>query len=180
MARVTVEDCVDKVTNRFELVLIASHRARGMSAGAELLVERDNDKNPVVALREIADIVGEIGIDACDDGLVIVVAVLAERHLAQEEIAHLVDAILVSEVEGVDDVADRLRHLLALTVDDKGVVHPVTGKPLAERNRLGPLVLVVREPQVLTTAVQVESFAEQIEAHHHTLAMPAGPALAPR
>ena len=55
MARVTVEDCVDKVTNRFELVLIASHRARGMSAGAELLVERDNDKNPVVALREIAD-----------------------------------------------------------------------------------------------------------------------------
>ena len=55
MARVTVEDCVDKVTNRFELVLLASHRARGMSAGAELLVERDNDKNPVVALREIAD-----------------------------------------------------------------------------------------------------------------------------
>jgi DNA-directed RNA polymerase subunit omega len=55
MARVTVEDCVDKVTNRFELVLLASHRARGMSAGAEILVERDNDKNPVVALREIAD-----------------------------------------------------------------------------------------------------------------------------
>ncbi len=55
MARVTVEDCVDKVTNRFELVLLASHRARSMSAGAELLVERDNDKNPVVALREIAD-----------------------------------------------------------------------------------------------------------------------------
>jgi DNA-directed RNA polymerase subunit omega len=55
MARVTVEDCVDKVTNRFELVLVASHRARGMSAGAELLVERDNDKNTVVALREIAD-----------------------------------------------------------------------------------------------------------------------------
>ncbi|MBT7642432.1 MAG: DNA-directed RNA polymerase subunit omega [Rhodobiaceae bacterium] len=55
MARVTVEDCVDKVTNRFELVLFASHRARGMSAGAELLVERDNDKNTVVALREIAD-----------------------------------------------------------------------------------------------------------------------------
>ena len=55
MARVTVEDCVDKVTNRFELVLVASHRARGMSAGAEILVDRDNDKNPVVALREIAE-----------------------------------------------------------------------------------------------------------------------------
>ena len=55
MARVTVEDCVDKITNRFDLVLFAAHRARGMSAGAEILVDRDNDKNPVVALREIAD-----------------------------------------------------------------------------------------------------------------------------
>ena len=55
MARVTVEDCVDKVPNRFELVLLASHRARTISAGAQLAVERDNDKNPVVALREIAD-----------------------------------------------------------------------------------------------------------------------------
>ncbi len=54
MARVTVEDCVDKVPNRFELVLLSAHRARAMSAGAELTVERDNDKNPVVALREIA------------------------------------------------------------------------------------------------------------------------------
>ncbi len=55
MARVTVEDCVDKVTNRFELVLLASHRARTISAGSPITVERDNDKNPVVALREIAD-----------------------------------------------------------------------------------------------------------------------------
>ena len=55
MARITVEDCVDKVDNRFELVLLASHRARQISQGAPLLVERDNDKNPVVALREIAD-----------------------------------------------------------------------------------------------------------------------------
>ena len=55
MARVTVEDCVDKVENRFELVLLASHRARMLSSGAPLTVDRDNDKNPVVALREIAD-----------------------------------------------------------------------------------------------------------------------------
>ena len=55
MARVTVEDCVDKVPNRFSLVLLASHRARAISSGAELMVDRDNDKNPVVALREIAD-----------------------------------------------------------------------------------------------------------------------------
>jgi len=55
MARVTVEDCIDKVDNRFELVLLASHRARQISQGAPITVDRDNDKNPVVALREIAD-----------------------------------------------------------------------------------------------------------------------------
>jgi len=55
MARVTVEDCVDKVSNRFELVLLAAHRARAVSSGAPITVHRDNDKNPVVALREIAD-----------------------------------------------------------------------------------------------------------------------------
>ncbi len=55
MARVTVEDCIDKVENRFELVLLAGHRARQISQGAPITIDRDNDKNPVVALREIAD-----------------------------------------------------------------------------------------------------------------------------
>ncbi|PUB14817.1 DNA-directed RNA polymerase subunit omega [Yoonia sediminilitoris] len=55
MARVTVEDCVDKVPNRFDLVMLAAHRAREISAGAPLTVKRDNDKNPVVSLREIAE-----------------------------------------------------------------------------------------------------------------------------
>ena len=55
MARVTVEDCVLKVPNRFDLVMVAAQRAREVSAGALLTIERDNDKNPVVALREIAD-----------------------------------------------------------------------------------------------------------------------------
>jgi DNA-directed RNA polymerase subunit omega len=55
MARVTVEDCIDKVENRFDLVLLASHRARMISSGSQITIERDNDKNPVVALREIAD-----------------------------------------------------------------------------------------------------------------------------
>ena len=55
MARVTVEDCVDKVENRFELVLIASHRARLIASGSAITIDRDNDKNPVVALREIAE-----------------------------------------------------------------------------------------------------------------------------
>lgn len=55
MARVTVEDCVDKVPNRFELVMLAAHRAREVSSGGAITVDRDNDKNPVVALREIAE-----------------------------------------------------------------------------------------------------------------------------
>ncbi|MBY6002910.1 DNA-directed RNA polymerase subunit omega [Salipiger bermudensis] len=55
MARVTVEDCVDKVPNRFELVMLAAHRAREVASGSPITVDRDNDKNPVVALREIAE-----------------------------------------------------------------------------------------------------------------------------
>lgn len=55
MARVTVEDCVDKVPNRFELVMLAAHRAREIASGSPLSIDRDNDKNPVVSLREIAD-----------------------------------------------------------------------------------------------------------------------------
>jgi len=55
MARVTVEDCVDKIPNRFDLVLLAAQRAREISGGSELTIDRDRDKNPVVALREIAD-----------------------------------------------------------------------------------------------------------------------------
>ncbi|MGJ3258842.1 MAG: DNA-directed RNA polymerase subunit omega [Rhodospirillales bacterium] len=61
MARVTVEDCVEKVPNRFELVALAAQRARHISAGAALTVERDDDKNPVVALREIADDTVQLG-----------------------------------------------------------------------------------------------------------------------
>jgi DNA-directed RNA polymerase subunit omega len=55
MARVTVEDCIEQISNRFDLVMIAAQRSRALAAGAELTVERDNDKNPVVALREIAE-----------------------------------------------------------------------------------------------------------------------------
>ncbi|SLN77080.1 DNA-directed RNA polymerase subunit omega [Oceanibacterium hippocampi] len=60
MARVTVEDCVEKVPNRFELVLLAARRSRAISAGASITVDRDNDKNPVVALREIGDSMVEV------------------------------------------------------------------------------------------------------------------------
>ncbi len=61
MARVTVEDCIDKIPNRFELVMLAAQRARDLSVGAEITVDRDNDKNPVVALREIAEQTVDLG-----------------------------------------------------------------------------------------------------------------------
>ncbi len=68
MARVTVEDCVDKVPNRFELVLLAAHRARAIANGSAITVEPDNDKNPVIALREIAD--QSVKVDDVREGLI--------------------------------------------------------------------------------------------------------------
>ena len=68
MARVTVEDCVLKVPNRFELVMVAAQRARNVGAGATLTVDRDNDKNPVIALREIAE--GNVDLEALENSLI--------------------------------------------------------------------------------------------------------------
>ena len=68
MARVTVEDCIEKISNRFDLVLTAAQRARGISSGDPITIDRDNDKNPVVALREIAD--ETISIDEVNEDLV--------------------------------------------------------------------------------------------------------------
>lgn len=68
MARVTVEDCIEKIPNRFELVLAAAHRARMISSGGQITVDRDNDKNPVVALREIGD--GTISPDDLKEDLI--------------------------------------------------------------------------------------------------------------
>ena len=83
MARVTVEDCVEKVPNRFGLVLLAAHRARAISSGGPLLVDRDNDKNPVVALREIADDV--LVPDDLREGLIVSLQRVDERSEAEEE-----------------------------------------------------------------------------------------------
>jgi DNA-directed RNA polymerase subunit omega len=83
MARVTVEDCVQKVPNRFGLVLLAAHRARAISSGGPLLVERDNDKNPVVALREIAD--DTLAPEDLREGLISSLQRVDERSEAEEE-----------------------------------------------------------------------------------------------
>ena len=83
MARVTVEDCVDKVENRFELVLVASHRARLLSSGSQITIDRDNDKNPVVALREIAD--GVVEAEGLSESMIGTLQRVDERTEAEEE-----------------------------------------------------------------------------------------------
>ena len=88
--------------------------------------------------------------------------------------------VVLDEVEQIVDVADALRHLLALTVDHETVVHPVVGETLAQSHRLRALVLVVRKLEVLPAAMQVEALAQQVEAHHHALAVPARAPIAPR
>ncbi len=83
MARVTVEDCVEKVPNRFSLVLLAAHRARAISTGSPIMIDRDNDKNPVVALREIADEAVEA--DGLREALISTLQRVDERTEAEEE-----------------------------------------------------------------------------------------------
>ena len=125
MARVTVEDCVDKVTNRFELVLFAAHRARGMSAGAELLVERDNDKNPVVALREIADeklvpdevredLIGslqkQVDVDEPEEDVVAPVAAPSDvANSSQEEMTTMSEDDILTALQALEDMAPKER-----------------------------------------------------------------------
>ncbi|MEK9752838.1 MAG: DNA-directed RNA polymerase subunit omega [Rhodospirillaceae bacterium] len=83
MARVTVEDCVDKIPNRFDLVMMAAQRARNISAGAPLTVDRDNDKNPVVALREIAE--ETVPLEELEEGLVKSLQTVVEMDEPEEE-----------------------------------------------------------------------------------------------
>jgi DNA-directed RNA polymerase subunit omega len=125
MARVTVEDCVDKVTNRFELVLFAAHRARGMSAGAELLVERDNDKNPVVALREIADeklvpdevredLIGslqkQVDVDEPEEDVMAPVAAPSDdANSSQEEMTTMSEDDILTALQALEDMAPKER-----------------------------------------------------------------------
>ncbi|WP_119678751.1 DNA-directed RNA polymerase subunit omega [Indioceanicola profundi] len=99
MARVTVEDCVEKIPNRFELVMVAGQRARDIAAGAPLTVDRDNDKNPVVALREIAD--ETVSLDSLQNALIKGHQRVAEQDEPEEEIVELMAG------EGAWSVADQ-------------------------------------------------------------------------
>jgi DNA-directed RNA polymerase subunit omega len=104
MARVTVEDCIVQVPNRFELVLLAAQRARNIGRGEEMTIQRDNDKNPVVALREIADTT--IDLAAVEADLVKSLQRAPEPEPAEEEV---LDLIATDEnIFGVMDVSDEL------------------------------------------------------------------------
>lgn len=111
MARVTVEDCIEKIPNRFRLVLMAAHRARNISAGSALTIDRDNDKNPVVALREIAD--ETLDMDSLKESLVHglqrVLPSEDEEEATKQETAQELDALPAPPVEM--DEAEMLKAL---------------------------------------------------------------------
>ena len=101
MARVTVEDCVEKIPNRFQLVLLAAQRARNLSRGEELTLDRDNDKNPVVALREIAE--ETISLDKLESDLVKSLSRAPEPEPADEEVLDLIPTD--QNIFGLQDIA---------------------------------------------------------------------------
>jgi DNA-directed RNA polymerase subunit omega len=101
MARVTVEDCVLKVPNRFELVLLAAQRARNISRGEQLTIDRDNDKNPVVALREIAD--ETLRLPALEQDLVKSLSRVPEPEPVDEEVLDLIPTD--QNIFGLQDVS---------------------------------------------------------------------------
>lgn len=106
MARVTVEDCVDKVPNRFDLVLLAANRARQLSSGAPLTIEKDNDKNPVIALREIA---GEtISVESMRNSVITSLQKLVEVDIPEDENHTILDAGKRLEDNNQDVTAENL------------------------------------------------------------------------
>ncbi len=117
MARVTVEDCVQRIPNRFELVLLAAQRARNIARGEEITVERDNDKNPVVALREIAD--ETITLEKLNADLLKSLSRAPEPEPADEEVLDLIPTD--QNIFGLQDSADA----------DEGQTLPVDGEELS-------------------------------------------------
>jgi DNA-directed RNA polymerase subunit omega len=118
MARVTVEDCIDKVDNRFELVLLAGHRARQISQGAAITVPRDNDKNPVVALREIAD------------------ETLSPGDLKEDLIHSLQKHVEVDEPEADGQTLADQSDAVVATVEDEGEEENITFDRMTEEDLL--------------------------------------------
>lgn len=114
MARVTVEDCILQVPNRFDLVLLAAQRARAISRGEELTIDRDNDKNPVIALREIADQTVELG--GLEQDIIKSLLRAPEPEPVEEEV---IDLIATDEnIFGVMDVTEESAAEAGMHVED--------------------------------------------------------------
>ena len=152
MARVTVEDCVTKIPNRFELVMNAARRARDVSAGAPLTVDRDNDKNPVVALREIAD--ETISLEELGDALVKDYQKVHEPEEPEEDIIEL----MAGEEEWMPGAADAGPQLgggdvmpqpdVPAMPDETLAANPVEGGPIEEQPAADPLAAADEPPAV--------------------------------
>ena len=139
MARVTVEDCVQKVPNRFELVLLASQRARNLSRGEELTIDRDNDKNPVVALREIAEETIELG--RIEQDLIRALSRAPEPEPADEEVLDLIptdqNIFGLQDVSADEEVLDliptdqNIFGLQDVTAEEESASLPVEGEDMS-------------------------------------------------
>jgi DNA-directed RNA polymerase subunit omega len=104
VARVTVEDCIEKVNNRFDLILMAAHRARMIAAGSAITVNRDNDKNPVVALREIGD--GAISPEDLHEDLIHSMQKYVEVDEPEKHAAPLLDANADEDSDTFDTISE--------------------------------------------------------------------------
>ncbi|HXP06567.1 MAG TPA: DNA-directed RNA polymerase subunit omega [Stellaceae bacterium] len=147
MARVTVEDCVVKVPNRFELVLVAAQRAREITAGAQLTLDRDNDKNPVVALREIAD--DTVPVDKLQDSLIRSM----QKHVEIDEPEETIE--LEPSLFGVAEEA------LGVPGDD---IEEIDGEPADEEELAEDMLTVEDETALAEDSAEVdpeENFEEQ-------------------
>ena len=126
MARVTVEDCVLKIPNRFQLVMMAAQRSRELSVGGELTVDRDNDKNPVVALREIAD--ETISLDDLEEAVVEGL----QRNIDVDEIVEEEDDDMLQVTEALNELAGLVDTGDASAPDAPAADAPVSDAPAAE------------------------------------------------
>src|SRR5579875_1371204 len=134
MARVTVEDCVQKVPNRFELVLLAAQRARNVSRGEELTIDRDNDKNPVVALREIAE--ETVDLARIEQDLIRSLSRVPEPEPADEEVLDLIptdqNIFGLQDVTAEEEAANLTAETEELSPDD---IEAAIEAELGGRNR---------------------------------------------
>ena len=134
MARVTVEDCVLQIPNRFELVMLAAQRSRDISAGAPLTVEKDNDKNPVVALREIADTT--LDLDVLKNALIKGLQKVAEADEPEEEIVDFLatEQDLARDAAAAQDVGEGELSMAEDDEDEEELIEEPADQDLIEEN----------------------------------------------